>query len=101
MIKCTCCGGFKLQLYLESGGYSHYVCTECRHSISIPKEKEATTMWESEISELKEENRCLQEENATLKAEIEDLKETIKGYSVVNGFLRRSYAQKSRRKRWF
>lgn len=44
MIKCTCCGGSKLQLYLESGGYSHYVCTECRRSISMPKEKEATTM---------------------------------------------------------
>mgnify|MGYP006894226228 CR=1 FL=1 len=44
MIKCTCCGGSKLQLYLESGGYSHYVCTECRRSISMPKGKEATAM---------------------------------------------------------
>lgn len=58
-------------------------------------------MWEYEISELKEENRCLQEENATLKAQIEDLKKTVKGYSVVNGFLRRSYERKSRRRRWF
>ena len=58
-------------------------------------------MWESEISELKEEIRCLQEENAALKAQIEDLKETVKGNSVVNGFPRWSYKRKSRRSRWF
>lgn len=59
MIKCPCCGGYKLQIYLESGGQSHYVCTECRKGVSIPKEKDASTMkveykgFSGELSELK------------------------------------------------
>lgn len=58
-------------------------------------------MPEVKVRELKEEIQRLQEENAALKAEIEDLKGAVKDYSVVNGFLRRSYERKSMRRRRF
>lgn len=70
--KCPCCGSSNLELYLETGTSSHYVCLDCRHGYEEQKLNKLKTILDGILKKMKSGEKLTQDDIELISKEMSE-----------------------------